>query len=82
MLRTVKDACILHETAIDFSMKDQIEDLHQLIGGEKDGAAFFEKNYITHGMAQLFRRVSSALPGNPAMPFFSSPRRWAEVRLT
>ncbi|MGQ0445148.1 MAG: anti-phage-associated DUF499 domain-containing protein [Beijerinckiaceae bacterium] len=63
MLRTVKDACILHETAIDFSMKDQIEDLHQLIEGERDGAAFFDKNYITHGMEQLFRQGLKRLAG-------------------
>jgi predicted AAA+ superfamily ATPase len=62
-MRTVKDACILHDTAIHYSMKDQIENLHELINGEKDGSAFFEKNYITHGMEQLFRQGLKRLAG-------------------
>ncbi|MGH8656179.1 MAG: hypothetical protein ACREYE_30130 [Gammaproteobacteria bacterium] len=40
MLRTVKDACILHDSAIDYSMKDQIENLHALIEEEKTGPRF------------------------------------------
>lgn len=62
MLRTVKE-CILHDSAIHYSMKDQIENLHALIEEEKDGAAFFEKNYITQGMAQLFRQGLRRLAG-------------------
>jgi hypothetical protein len=41
MLKTVKDACVLHETALQPSPLDLIKNLHDL------GAAFFEKNYVT-----------------------------------
>ncbi len=63
MLRTVKDACVLHQTALQPSPPNLIENLHDLIEGEKDGAAFFEKNYVTQGMAQLFRQGLKRLAG-------------------
>lgn len=63
MLKTVKDACVLHETALQPSPLDLIENLHDLIEGEKNGAAFFEKNYVTQGMAQLFRQGLKRLAG-------------------
>jgi hypothetical protein len=40
MLITVKDACVLHNNVIDYSMADHIDKLHDLIEGEQDGAAF------------------------------------------
>lgn len=63
MLKTVKDACVLHETALQPSPLDLIENLHDLLEGEKNGAAFFEKNYVTQGMAQLFRQGLKRLAG-------------------
>jgi len=65
MLKTVKDACVLHETALQPSPLDLIENLHDLLEGEKNGAAFFEKNYVTQGMAQLFRQGLKRLAGQP-----------------
>ena len=50
MLKTVRDACQPHKMAFDYAMSNQIEDLEQLIKGEADGEAFFEKTFITAGM--------------------------------
>ena len=36
-------------------MSEGIENLADLIGGEGDGQEFFSRNYVTHGMEQLFR---------------------------
>ncbi len=63
MLKTVKDACVLHENAIDFSMADHIENLQDVIDGARDGVAFFDQTFITHGMDQLFRHGLKRLAG-------------------
>ena len=63
MLKTVKDTCVLHATALQPSPLDLIENLHDLIEGEKNGASFFDKNYVTQGMAQLFRQGFKRLAG-------------------
>lgn len=63
MLKTVRDACVLHENAIEFSMADHVENLHDLIDEEQDGAAFFKQTFITQGMEQLFRQGLKRLAG-------------------
>ncbi len=63
MLQTVKDACQLHENAIDFSMADHIENIQDVIKEQQDGIAFFEQTFITQGMEQLFRQGLNRLAG-------------------
>lgn len=63
MLKTVRDGCVLHEKAIEFSMADHIENLQDVIRGTENGAAFFEQTFITHGMEQLFRQGLKRLAG-------------------
>ena len=53
MLKTVKDACILHENALEIRVSDQIEQLDELIKAEDDGRAFFKRTHITQGMRDL-----------------------------
>jgi len=55
VLKTVKDACELHPMALSYTAKDQIENLLDLINQEGDGTAFFQKNFVTSGMANLFQ---------------------------
>jgi hypothetical protein len=49
--------------ALNYTAKDQIENLLDLINQEEDGATFFQKNYITSGMATLFQLGLKRLAG-------------------
>ena len=55
MIKTVKQACRFNPIIRDYRMSQAIENLAELIGDQGDGRAFFARNYITHGMEQLFR---------------------------
>jgi hypothetical protein len=70
MLKTVRDACQLHPMALDYTMTDAIENLADLISDEGDGTAFFEKNYITRGMEELFREGLLRLGGKSNQAVF------------
>jgi hypothetical protein len=64
MLTTVKDACELHPMALEYAMSEQIEHLSQLLDEhERDAEAFFDKNYVTHGMRELLRGGLQRLAG-------------------
>ncbi len=63
MLKTVKDACELHPMALSYTAKDQIENILDLINQEGDGTAFFQKNFVTSGMANLFQIGMKRLAG-------------------
>ncbi len=52
-MKTVRDACELQPNALSIKLSDQIEQLDRLITAEGDGAEFFEKTKITHGMQDL-----------------------------
>ena len=52
-MKTVKDACVLQDNALEIRVSDAIEQLDELISDEGDGAAFFEKTFITQGMKTL-----------------------------
>ena len=52
-MQTVRDACQLQPNALSIKLSDQIEQLDELITAEGDGTQFFEKTYITQGMARL-----------------------------
>ncbi len=70
MLKTVRDACEPHKMAFDYAMANQIEDLAQLIRGETDGKAFFEKTHITAGMNRLFEAGLQRLAGKSDQAVF------------
>jgi hypothetical protein len=71
MLQTVKDACELHPKALDYAMGDQIEHLSDLlIQTEKSAGEFFEKNFVTGGMATLLRQGLQRLSGQSDQAVF------------
>lgn len=55
MIKTVKQACRFNPIIQDYRMSQGIENLADLIKDEGDGQEFFARNYVTHGMEQLFR---------------------------
>jgi len=69
-MKTVRDACILQENALDIHVSDQIEQLDQLIADEKDGRAFFEKTHITGGMKTLINEGIARLAGKSNQAVF------------
>jgi hypothetical protein len=55
MIRTVRQACRFNPTIRDYRMSQGVENLADLIDDAGDGREFFSRNYVTHGMEQLFR---------------------------
>jgi len=55
MIKTVKQACRFNPIIQDYRMSEGIENLADLIADEGDGRDFFARNFVTHGMEQLFR---------------------------
>ncbi|MEN8129908.1 MAG: anti-phage-associated DUF499 domain-containing protein [Pseudomonadota bacterium] len=55
MIKTVKQTCRFNPIIKDYRMSQGIENLVDLINDEDDGREFFARNYVTHGMEQLFR---------------------------
>lgn len=70
MLKTIRDACRLHQMVLSYSMTDQIENLLDLIGQESDGRVFFKKNYVTQGMEELLREGLKRLAGQSDQAVF------------
>ena len=69
-MRTVKDGCDLHENALKIKLSDQIEQLDQLIRQEGDGSAYFQKTFITQGMADLVSEGIARLAGASSQAIF------------
>lgn len=64
MLQTVLDTCTFKEEAIAFALTDQIEDIADLVSHTpRDAEAFFDKTYVTGGMATLIRQGLQRLAG-------------------
>lgn len=64
MLQTVLDTCRFKQDAIDFALTKQIEDLYDLVGhSPEDANDFFDKTYVTDGMATLIRQGLQRLAG-------------------
>lgn len=63
MIRTVKQACQFNPVIQDYRMSAGIENLADLIKDQGDGRDFFSRNFITHGMEQLFREGMLRLSG-------------------
>ena len=69
-MKTVRDACELHDKALSIRLSDQIEQLDALIGAEDDGRAFFERTHITEGMMDLISEGIARLAGTSSQAVF------------
>lgn len=63
MIKTVKQACRFNPIIRDYRMSQGIENLADLINDAGDGGEFFSRNFVTHGMDQLFREGLLRLSG-------------------
>ena len=70
-IATVLEACELHPSALEFALSDQVEHLSDLLDDtEKNASDFFEKTYVTAGMARLIREGLQRLAGQSAQAVF------------
>lgn len=69
-MKTVRDACLLQPNALSIKLSDQVEQLDQLISGEGNGVAFFEKTHITQGMQDLISEGIARLAGVSSQAVF------------
>jgi len=70
MIKTVKQACRFNPVIRDYRMAQGIENLAALIHDEGDGREFFSRNFVTHGMDQLFREGLLRLSGKSDQAVF------------
>lgn len=63
MIKTVKQACRFNPIIRDYRMSQGIENLADLLNDAGDGREFFSRNFVTHGMDQLFREGLLRLSG-------------------
>ena len=70
MLKTVKDACELHSSTLDYQIAGGVESLAQVIDADDEGKAFFEKSYLTQGMEELLREGLLRLSGQTNQAVF------------
>ncbi len=69
-MKTIRDACQLHENALSIKLSDQIEQLDELIAEEQDGTAFFERTHVTQGMQDLVSEGIARLAGASSQAVF------------
>ena len=69
-MKTVRDVCELQPNALSIKLGDQVEQLDELIGGEGDGTAFFERTHITQGMQDLVSEGIARLAGASSQAVF------------
>ena len=69
-MKTVRDACELHPTALSRRLSDQVEQLDALIAAEDDGRRFFEHTHITEGMLDLISEGIARLAGASSQAVF------------
>ena len=70
MIKTVKQACRFNPVVKDYRMSSGIENLADLINDAGDGREFFSRNFVTHGMDQLFREGLLRLSGKSDQAVF------------
>lgn len=70
MIKTVKQACRFNPIIRDYRMSQGIENLAELIHDAGDGREFFSRNFVTHGMDQLFREGLLRLSGKSDQAVF------------
>ena len=69
-MRAVRDACTPQPGALSVKLSDKIDQLDELIAGEGNGAAFFEKTFITNGMQILMSEGIARLAGASSQGVF------------
>ena len=60
----------IQPNALSIKLSDQIEQLDELINSEGNGAAFFEKTFVTHGMQDLIDQGIARLAGASTQAIF------------
>jgi hypothetical protein len=70
MIKTVKQACRFNPFIRDYRMSFGLENLAELINDQGDGREFFSRNFVTHGMDQLFREGLLRLSGKSDQAVF------------
>lgn len=70
MIQTVRQACRFNPAIQDYRMSQGIENLADLINDAGDGREFFARNFVTHGMEQLFREGLLRLSGKSDQAVF------------
>ena len=70
MIRSVKQACSFNPVINDYRMAEGIENLADLISDNGDGREFFSRNFVTHGMEQLFKEGMLRLSGKSDQAVF------------
>jgi Protein of unknown function (DUF499)/Fn3 associated len=70
MIKSVRQACRFNSVIRDYRMSQGIENLADLIDDQGDGREFFERNFVTHGMEQLFREGLLRLSGKSDQAVF------------
>ncbi len=70
MIKTVKQSCRFNPVIQDYRMSQGIENLADLINDQGDGSDFFSRNFVTHGMEQLFREGMLRLSGKSDQAVF------------
>lgn len=70
MLKTVKDACALHPTTLDYQSAEGVEELASTIGSEDREESFFQRNYMTRGMEALLDGGLRRLAGESGQAVF------------
>ena len=70
MIKTVKQVCRFNPVIQDYRMSQGIENLADLINDAGDGREFFARNFVTHGMEQLFREGLLRLSGKSDQAVF------------
>jgi hypothetical protein len=70
MLKTVKDACKIHPSTLEYQVAGGVESLAQVFKAKDEGKAFFEKSYLTRGMEDLLREGLLRLSGQTDQAVF------------
>jgi hypothetical protein len=70
MLKTVKDACKVHSSTLDYQVSGGVESLAQIIDATDEGKEFFEKSYLTQGMEELLSKGLLRLSGQTDQALF------------
>ena len=70
MIKTIKQACRFNPVIQDYRMSQGIENLADLIHDAGDGREFFSRNFVSHGMEQLFREGLLRLSGKSDQAVF------------
>ncbi len=70
MLKTVKDACQVYPTTLNYQAAIGVEDLGELLAPRDRGQGFFEKSYMTRGMEELLKEGLLRLAGGSDQAIF------------